>query len=162
MIAGDCFGSNRPGPPGLRGQTNLGGITMVDDREAITRTYADYFRAFQSLDPEAILPYYFVPCLFLSPQGVFVIRDATEALTLFGDMTKGLRARNYGRSEWADLGVKQLSENAAVVSTRVIRYKADAAELERFGATYMLRKTESGWKIVTLTVHDADAVLELA
>jgi hypothetical protein len=58
--------------------------------------------------------------------------------------------------------VKQLGANLAVLSAGVIRYRTDGALLERFGATYMFRKTDSGWKIATLAVHDADAVLELS
>jgi len=134
---------------------------MGEDREGIARMYADYFEAFQSLDPDAVLHYYHQPFMVLSSAGVLVLAGAAEARALFAEMMKGLRARGYGRSEKAGLGLKQLSESAAVLSARVVRYRTDGAELERFGATYTLRKTDSGWKIVMLTIHDFDAVLDL-
>ena len=135
---------------------------MGRDQEAIVRTYAEYFQAFQSLEAEAVLPYYHMPCMMLSSDGVVVIASADEARALFTGMMKGLKARSYARSEWASLGVKQLSDGAAVLSTRVVRYRTDGAELEQFGATYTFRKTDSGWKIVMLMVHDADTILELS
>ena len=49
----------------------------------------------------------------------------------------------------------------AVVSTRTVRYKADGQELERIGFTYLLRKTNEGWKIAVLVGHDPANVLRL-
>jgi len=34
------------------------------------------------------------------------------------------------------------------------RYKADGSRLERLGESYTFRQTDSGWKIITATVHD--------
>jgi ketosteroid isomerase-like protein len=134
---------------------------MNDDQDAIIRTYAAYFDAFQRLDPEAVLPYYHLPCAILTSEAVLAVSGAAEARELFAGMMKGLAARGYGRSEWTRLGVKQLSASLALLSAAVIRYRTDGAELERFGATYTFRRTDSGWKIVTLAVHDVDTVLEL-
>jgi ketosteroid isomerase-like protein len=135
---------------------------VTSERDAIAQTYADYFRAFQTLRLEAVVGYYHVPCLAISPQGVSVMTTIDEIHALIGGMQATLKARGYGRSEWANLHVKQLSDQAAVVSTMVLRYKTDGTELERFGATYALRRTEAGWKIVVLTIHDPDTVLEVA
>lgn len=135
---------------------------MARDDEAIVGMYGAYFRAFQTLDPEAVIPYYHVPCMLLAPQGVLVVATAAEARTLFAGMMKGLEARGYAKSESAGLRVTRLSDDTAVLSTRVVRLKADGDELERFGATYSLRRTDAGWKIVVLTVHDADAVGDTA
>ena len=135
---------------------------MNEDTDAIARMYTGYFEAFQRLDPDAVLPYYHMPCAILIPEAVLAVAGVAEARALFAEMMKGLAARGYGRSEWTGLGVKQLGANLAVLSAGVIRYRTDGAELERFGATYMLRKTDAGWKIAVLTVHDADAVLDLS
>jgi len=42
-----------------------------------------------------------------------------------------------------------------------IRHKIDGQELERVAATYVLRRTNDGWKIAVLTVHDPSNVLRL-
>jgi ketosteroid isomerase-like protein len=129
--------------------------------DAIVRTYEDYFRAFQTLDPQAVLSYYHAPCLFLSPHGVVVAGTVGETQTLLAGMMKGLQARGYAKSRYADLHVKRLSESAAMLSTRVVRLKSGEEELERFGATYTFRRIETGWKIVVLVIHDTDGVLDL-
>jgi ketosteroid isomerase-like protein len=133
----------------------------MENREAIAQTYTEYFQAFQTLDVDAVLPYYHVPCMFLSPQGVLAVTNAAEARGLFAEMMKGLKARSYARSESGKRWVKQLSDHGALLSTRVVRFKTDGAELEQFGATYTFWKTDGGWKIAVLTVHDPDTVPEL-
>jgi ketosteroid isomerase-like protein len=130
--------------------------SSAGDRDAITQTYTDYFRAFQTLNPDAVVPYYHVPFLAISPQGVAVMTTTEEVRALFATMLNALRARDYARSEWEDLQVKPLSAQTALVSARVLRYATGGRELERFGATYVLRKTDAGWKIVVITVHDPD------
>jgi len=35
------------------------------------------------------------------------------------------------------------------------RYKADGQPLERAGVTYLLQKTDSGWKITVLILDDS-------
>jgi hypothetical protein len=39
-----------------------------------------------------------------------------------------------------------------------IRRKTDGQELERVGVTYLLHKTESGWKFAVFVLHDAEEV----
>ena len=99
--------------------------------------------------------------MILSSDALRAVAGIDEARALFAGMMKGLAARSYGRSEWTRLGLKQLGASVAVLSAGVVRYRTDGAELERFGATYTMRKTDAGWKIVMLTVHDADGVLDL-
>lgn len=57
--------------------------------------------------------------------------------------------------------MRQLSADTGMVSCEVTRHKADGTALERFGATYAFRKTDAGWRIAMLAIHDADAVLDL-
>jgi len=42
-----------------------------------------------------------------------------------------------------------------------VRYDVRGQELERIGATYVLHKTDTGWKIVAIVTHDASEVLRL-
>lgn len=133
----------------------------MDDTADAVRAYRAYFDAFQTLDAAAVLPYYHLPCLVATSDAVFTITSDAEARTMFGAMMENLRARGYGRSECPRLGVHALGANQAVFSASVIRWRADGVELERFGATYTMRRTDAGWKIVTLTIHDPRTVLPL-
>ena len=135
-----------------------GWSAMPDETDAIRRTYDEYFQVFQTLRPEAVASFYHVPCMALSPQGVSVMTTSEEVRALFRTMRTALQARHYARSERGDLQVKLLSDQTALVSTRVVRYATDGKELEQFGATYLFRRTEGGWKIAVITIHDPGAV----
>ena len=129
------------------------------EEEAIAQTFTDYLETFQKLDSRATLPYFHVPCMFIPPQGVRVLATAADVEALLTQVMEGLKARGYARSELLDRHVKQMSENIALVSVGRVRYATDGRELERFGETYTVRKTEAGWKIVVAMIHDADCVL---
>ena len=79
----------------------------------------------------------------------------------FTPAMEGLRTRGYARSELSMLRIKQLSATTTLASGIAVRYKADGQELERAGVTYLLHKTDRGWKIAVLVVHDADSALRL-
>ena len=72
-----------------------------------------------------------------------------------------LKERGYARSDWSQLQVKVVSNGVAIASAMFIRYKTDGAELERLGATYVLRKTGDGWKIAVIVLHEPSNVLKL-
>jgi arsenate reductase len=131
---------------------------IPDETDAIRRTYTEYFQVFQTLRPEAVASFYHVPCMALSPQGVAVMTTSEEVRAFFRTMRTGLQARQYARSERGELRVKPLSAQTALVSTHVVRYAAGGEELEQFGATYLFRKTDAGWKIAVITIHDPGAV----
>jgi ketosteroid isomerase-like protein len=134
-------------------------MAIALEEEAITQTFTNYIETFQKLDPHATLPYFHVPCMFISPQGVRVLVTAADVEALLSQVMEGLKARGYARSELLDRHVKQMSGDIALVSVGRVRYATDGRELERFGETYTLRRTEAGWKIVVAIIHDADGVL---
>jgi hypothetical protein len=122
--------------------------------EAVNQVIADYYRDFSSLNVQAILPYFNEPSLLVGPQGVIPIPDRAALVAVFGPVMEGLRAKGYGRSE-LELGyVKSLSSSAALIGGAAVRYKTDGQQLERVGITYVLHKTESGWKFATVILHD--------
>jgi ketosteroid isomerase-like protein len=123
--------------------------------------YLAYLEAFQTLDPRAVLPYYHVPSVLLSSRGVSVMAAATDVEAVFATMMDGLQARGYAGSKITDQRVKLLSDTIAMVSGRGMRYRSGGQELERLSATYTLRRTDGGWKIVMTTVHDPDVIVEL-
>ncbi len=119
------------------------------------------FRHFRRCERQPLLPYLHLPCMFIAPQGVAVMSNATEVESLLDRMMEGLKARGYARSELTDVEAIPLSENIVLVSVSRARYKKDGSQLERVGETYTFRKIDNGWKIVTATVHDPDVILRL-
>ena len=134
---------------------------MAGDEQMVTQVFRDYLESFRSLKPEGVVPYCDVPCLFISAQGVRMMKDSGEVAAFIAQLMEGLKARGFARSELPELKVSQMSAHIVMVSVQRIRYKADGQELERLGETYVFRKNAESWKIVTAMTHDADRVLRL-
>jgi len=131
---------------------------MPDDTTAVTETYTDYVARFQTLDPRAVLPYYHLPCMFVSPRGVAVMTTPVEVEAVFAGIMADLSRRGYGRTALTRLRVRLLDETIALLSATGVRYRTDGEELEGLGATYTLRRVGAGWRIVLTTVHAPDVV----
>ncbi|MFL6650108.1 MAG: nuclear transport factor 2 family protein [Sulfurifustaceae bacterium] len=127
---------------------------MTDDKELITRTYNDYIRAFHTLDPRAFAPYYHLPCLVISPPKPVALASSAEVEAYFERVTRGLKARNYARTEFTELRVQPLCAETALLHARGARYKADGEKLQALTATYLFQRTGSDWKIAVIVMHD--------
>lgn len=125
---------------------------------AATRVLAEYYRAFSTLEVQAILPYFHEPSLLIGPQGVFAASTSALVEAVFIPAMEGLRARGFGRSELSVQNVKSLSATTTLVIGVAVRYKLDGQELERVGVTYVMYKSEAGWKIAVLIIQDTNDV----
>jgi hypothetical protein len=122
--------------------------------DSVGQVIADYYRDFSTLNVQAILPYFHQPSLLVGPQGVIPILDRAALIAVFGPVMEGLRTKGYGRSELEPGYVKSLSPSSTLVGGVAVRYKTDGQPLERVGVTYVLHKTESGWRFATVILHD--------
>jgi len=127
---------------------------MTDSPES---AFHAYVRAFETLDPEAAVPFYHVPGMFIASQGVFPVTDAETARALLSQFMAQLRAQSYRRTEVVGLTVRHLSPVLASCSGTFVRFNADGEEIARLGFTYMLRRS-GPWKIIVAIVHDPVAV----
>jgi len=50
-----------------------------------------------------------------------------------------------------------LGSQAAFVTGSAVRYGVGGAEMERAGISYLMRKTDDGWKITVMVLHGAPA-----
>jgi ketosteroid isomerase-like protein len=131
------------------------------DEAAVTRVLANYYRAFSTLDAQAILPYYLEPSLVVSPQGVAAMPTHAALVAAIAPGMEAFRARGYARSELTMLHVKRLSAGTALAAGVAVRFKTDSQELDRAGVVYLLQKVHGSWKIAAIVVHDADNRLRL-
>jgi ketosteroid isomerase-like protein len=137
-------------------------VASGEDGEAVvTRVLTDYYRAFSTLDVQAILPYYLEPSLVVSPQGVAAMPTHAALVAVIAPGMEAFRARGYARSELTMLQVKRLSAGTALAAGVAVRYKTDGQELDRAGVVYLLQKVDGSWKIAVIVVHDADHRLRL-
>jgi len=132
---------------------------MDRDEAAIARTFSDYVQAFHTLRAGAVLPYWHVPCLFISDRGMRIMTTEAEVEGFFTQLIEALKGRAYARSVLTSLSVNQMSERTALISVSRVRYRTDGQVLERLGETYTLRRTDDGWKIAAALVHDHDAAV---
>ena len=126
---------------------------MTDETALIQQVFQQYADAFQGLKPAKVLPFFHFPAMLISPEKAAVIGNPILGYFGFKKAMKGLKRRGFTRSEAESLSVQQLSDNMAIVTGLVVRYKkckGDRKEtfLECFNLTYTMRKVNSSWKIV--------------
>src|SRR5215469_12150783 len=127
--------------------------TAVTD-DAALRMLADYYRAFSTLEVQAVSPYFHEPSLLLVRKGCLRRPTFAAVANLFTHVMEDLRTREFSRSELTVGSVTSLSASATLVTGVAIRYKRNEQELERAGVTYVLHKAEVGWKIAVIVMHD--------
>jgi hypothetical protein len=115
-------------------------------------TLHEYYKAFSTLNVPAIVSYFCQPSMKIAPQGVLSAANHAALAASLGPMVAGLRARGYGRSEFAEPQVTTLSETVALLRGIAVRYTAAGPELERVPLSYVMRRGEDGWKIAVLVV----------
>src|SRR5579863_5947197 len=135
-------------------------MTLPDDvKAAVARLLTDYYRAFSTLDAQAVGPYFHEPSQLVSPAGVVPTPTRAAVAAAFQPVMEGLRARGFAKSELIDLHLKPLSAATAIAGGVAVRRKTDGQELERAGVVYVLQETDAGWQFATVVIHDAEDAL---
>lgn len=122
----------------------------------VAKFLTGYYDTFSTLDIESIAPFFNEPCVFISSLGVTDAPTHHAVRDVFRAIAEGLRAKGYSRSELANLNVKSMSDTTSLASGLAIRYRLDGSELERVGVTYIVQKSDKGWRIVVTVIHDPD------
>jgi ketosteroid isomerase-like protein len=130
-----------------------------DDHAAIAQVLTDYYRAFSTLDAQAVLPYFHEPSQLISAAGVVPTPTRDAVAAAFQPVMDALRSRGFIRSELVDLHLKRLSATTVIAGGVAVRRKTDGQELERAGVVYLLQRTSAGWQFATVAIHDAEDVL---
>ncbi len=130
-----------------------------DDKVAVAQVLTDYYRAFSTLDAEAVKPYFHEPWQLVSPAGVVPTPTRAALAAFFQPSMEALRARGFAKSELINLHLKRLSAATVIAGGVAVRRKTDGEELERAGVVYLMQKTNAGWQIATIVIHDADDAL---
>ena len=130
-----------------------------DDKAAVAQVLTDYYRAFSTLDAEAVKPYFHEPSQLVSPASVVPTPTRAALAALFQPSMEALRARGFAKSELINLHLKRLSAATVIAGGVAVRRKTDGEELERAGVVYLMQKTNAGWQIATIVIHDADDAL---
>ena len=129
----------------------------MTDEESIRRMLDDLFQSFQTLDPCSMVPYYHLPSLAISGERVSVMSTPAEVEARFARVMERLKTQDYARSSYSDARVMPLGDRLALLRVSGARYRRDGKLIEPLNITYVLRKTDAGWKVVVLASHDPGA-----
>ena len=133
-------------------------MELTDDyKGAVTQALTDYYAAFSTLDAHAVAPYFHEPSQLVSPAGVGTTSTHAAVIAVFQPAMDALRARGFAKAEITNLRLKRLS--AASVIAGGVAVRRYGQELERNGVVYLLQKTNAGWQIAAIVIHDADNAL---
>ena len=130
-----------------------------DDKAAVAQVLNDYYRAFSTLDAEAVKPYFHEQWQLVSPACVVPTPTRAALAAFFQPPMEALRARGFAKAELINLHLKRLSAATVIAGGVAVRRKTDGEELERAGVVYLMQKTNAGWQIATIVIHDADDAL---
>jgi hypothetical protein len=114
----------------------------------------EYYKTFSTLELSAIVSYFCEPSMTLSPRGVFSAANRGALAESLGPLVQSLRAKGYGRSEFVQPDVTMLGETAALVRGLAVRYTAAGPELERIPISYLMHRSDAGWKIAVLVAEN--------
>lgn len=128
--------------------------------DSVAAFFDDIARTFGNGDLAGFRALYQLPALVVVPQGAYPLADSAEFDAFFAVMLDRLREQRFARSAYKDLSVKTLAPGLALAAMHWTRYRADDSVLETLGATYTLVRNgdDTGWRIVALVGHGADAV----
>lgn len=113
----------------------------------------EYYRAFSTLDLSAIVSYFCEPSMTIARQGVFSAANRGTLADSLAPLVESLRARGYGRSEFIEAQVTMLGESDALVRGVAVRYTVAGSELERIRLSYLMHRSDDGWKIAVLVAE---------
>ena len=113
----------------------------------------EYYRAFSTLDLSAIVSYFCEPSMTIARQGVLSAANRGTLADSLAPLVQSLRAKGYGRSEFIEAQVTMLGESDALVRGVAVRYTVAGPELERIRLSYLMHRSDIGWKIAVLVAE---------
>ncbi len=128
----------------------------MDDRDGIGRVLQEYVAAFARGDAAGAARWCQTPFMWVTANEVSLAASPGEVERKYAAVLDALRQRGFSHTEFRQLRVGMLGPALAIASGWAVRFAGDA-ELERIGATYLLRKAAGEWRIVVLTAHPPDA-----
>jgi hypothetical protein len=103
-----------------------------------------------------------IPAINISAAGNFLLftsnkQVADDTRTFIFD----LKTQDVIRIVYEKIQVKMLTESTALASNIASINKSGNSTLFKIGVTYLINKTDQGWKIIARTIHPADSILRI-
>ncbi|MGB7416774.1 MAG: hypothetical protein WA902_21435 [Thermosynechococcaceae cyanobacterium] len=131
---------------------------MENQISDIKKAFDAYAQTFNLLDPEKVVPFFHLPSMLMTSDQVAVMQKPEEVLGVFQKLMESLKHKDFDESKIISMNTHQLSDNQGIISGVAKRFNSQGAEIEHFGFTYTLRKTEEDWKIIAGVIHDPESI----
>jgi hypothetical protein len=130
-------------------------VSEKDDIHAVLTGYYDTF----GRDSAAASEFYGEPTLIVLPNQVVMLGTRADVKAFFDKLVAGLKPSGYSHSKLGEHRIKLLNSTTALYSTVAIRMKSDGTEMQRSGFTYLLQKSNAGWKMHQIIATDLDKLI---
>ena len=107
----------------------------------------NYYKAFSTLDLDACVPFFTLPCMFVGLRGSVALANREDFTRVLGPAIEALKSQDYQRSEFLEPQPTALTEKAVLVRGMAVRYRDSGAELQRIAVSYVMHQTSGAWKI---------------
>ncbi len=129
-------------------------------KQEVTAVVHRYYQLFTERNMKALPQEIFhLPFVLLAPEGAQVELTAEAMTTRNEGNLKRLLESGWDRSEFPSPQVCVLNSGAAIASGKFFRYKKDGSVLSENAVTYILGKTDKGWRIVTFGGHGLERIV---
>jgi ketosteroid isomerase-like protein len=125
----------------------------MNDEAAVIQQLRDYYKAFSTLDLRTVLPYFSEPAMLIGRPGIVAATTSAALAAILDPVINDFRGRGYGWSELDLERVDMMGATAASATGIAKRYKAGGEFLDEARITYVLQKSEAGWKIAVMVLH---------
>src|SRR4029077_9268987 len=113
--------------------------------EEIEKLMGNYVALIGSDDTTLAAAFYEVPASIVGPQAFLLLLTKTDVVKFLDNLQLTARPLGYAKSTLEYLATRMLNSEMALCSTITARWKPDGSELQRVGATYLLRRGTDGW-----------------
>ena len=137
---------------------------MTAAQEALFETQAQrhverYYNFYYERDPQSLSTEIFSsPWMTIGANGIHIITQE-ENLAYFEAAIEGLIARDWNRSTFTTKNVCVLTEGSAIVSGTNTRSRTDGSIMSVGGVTYILGKTDEGWRVTSYSGHSPNKIV---
>jgi len=126
----------------------------------VKATVDKYYRLFSEQNMKALPEeIYLTPWILIGGNGPEPDLTKEQAQARFEGSLKQLVQNGWEKSVFTTENVCVLNANAALASGYNTRYKKDGSVMSVGGVTYLLGKTNAGWRIVSYTGHPKGKVV---
>ncbi|MAG70148.1 MAG: hypothetical protein QF463_15080 [Vicinamibacterales bacterium] len=128
----------------------------TEARRHVERYYGYYYER----NPEALSTEIFtIPWISIGATGVRFTMTEEENLARFEAAIATLLERGWNRSIFTTRNVCVLSEGSAIVSGMNTRTRADGSIMSVNGVSYIVAKTDLGWRTISFSSHSPEKVV---